>query len=249
MFTGKVFIITGANGRIGSALTDDLIKNGAKVIIADQNITYNKIRHSRQHLFFQSDLTKKKNIEKLIFKGRQKFGSIDGLIHCLYPKTKDWGTVAGSLNEKSLKENLFNQLGVAILTSQLIINYFLKEKIQGKLVLISSIQGLAAPKFNHYKGLKMYSPVEYTAIKSGIISVVKYFAKCYKKKGIAVNSVSPGGILDSQSKKFIKNYLNECGTKGLLNPNDIVGPISYLLSDYSKYINGQNLIIDDGWSL
>jgi NAD(P)-dependent dehydrogenase (short-subunit alcohol dehydrogenase family) len=41
MFTGKVFIITGANGRIGSALTDDLIKNGAKVIIADQNITYN----------------------------------------------------------------------------------------------------------------------------------------------------------------------------------------------------------------
>ena len=196
-----------------------------------QNFKFNKTNYPKEHLIFKSDLTKEKNIKKLLAEGKKKYGSIDGVIHCLYPKTKDWGTPAASLNAKSLKENLFKQLGVTILTAQLVINYFLKDKIKGKLILISSIQGVRSPKFNHYKGLNMHSPVEYTAIKSGIISMTKYFAKCYKKNGIAVNCVSPGGIFDGQPKKFIAKYLNECGNKGLLNGEDITGTIIHLLSD------------------
>ena len=70
-----------------------------------------------------------------------------------------------------------------------------------------------------------------------------------KKNGITVNCVSPGGILDRQPKKFIKKYLNECGKKGLLNAEDITGTIAYLLSDAANYINGQNIVVDDSWSL
>ena len=249
MLKNKVYIVTGANGRLGSALTDHLIKNSAKVIMADQNFKFNKTNYPKEHLIFKSDLTKEKNIKKLLAEGKKKYGSIDGVIHCLYPKTKDWGTPAASLNAKSLKENLFKQLGVTILTAQLVINYFLKDKIKGKLILISSIQGVRSPKFNHYEGLNMHSPVEYTAIKSGIISMTKYFAKCYKKNGIAVNCVSPGGIFDGQPKKFIAKYLNECGNKGLLNGEDITGTIIHLLSDAAKHTNGQNIVVDDSWSL
>ena len=249
MFENKVYLVTGSNGRLGFAVTNHLKKNGAKVIMADQDIRFNKLNYTKEHLILKCDLTKEKNIKKLLADGKKKYGSIDGVIHCLYPKTKDWGTPAASLNVKSLKENLFNQLGVTILTAQLVINYFLKYNISGKLILISSIQGVRSPKFDHYKGLNMHSPVEYTAIKSGIISVTKYFAKCYKKNGITVNCVSPGGIFDRQPKKFIKKYLNECGKKGLLNAEDITGTIAYLLSDAAKNINGQNIVVDDGWSL
>ena len=115
--------------------------------------------------------------------------------------------------------------------------------------MISSIQGIQAPKFEHYSNLKMSSPIEYSAIKSGVISITKYLSKYYKKKNIRVNCISPGGIEDNQPKLFKKRYKNSCNSKGLLDANDISNALKFLLSEKSKYINGQNLIIDDGWSL
>jgi NAD(P)-dependent dehydrogenase (short-subunit alcohol dehydrogenase family) len=49
--------------------------------------------------------------------------------------------------------------------------------------------------------------------------------------------------------KFKKRYKQSCLSKGLLNSEDLIGTIIFLLSDDSKYINGQNIIVDDGWSL
>ena len=72
---------------------------------------------------------------------------------------------------------------------------------------------------------------------------------CTKKKNISINCVSPGGIRDIQPKKFFIKYKKSCGTKGLLDSEDIIGSIIFLLSNSSTYINGQNIIVDDGWSL
>ena len=65
--------------------------------------------------------------------------------------------------------------------SQLIIKKFI-DYGGGNLIHISSIQGLGAPKFDHYENTNMTSPIEYNAIKSGIISVTKYLAKYYGGK-------------------------------------------------------------------
>ena len=108
---------------------------------------------------------------------------------------------------------------------------------------------MAAPKFEHYKGTDMISPIEYSAIKSGIISITKYLAKYYKQRNIRVNCISPGGIKNNQNKKFINKYKNSCNLKGLLDPEDLNETISFILDEKSKYINGQNIIIDDGWTL
>ena len=95
----------------------------------------------------------------------------------------------------------------------------------------------------------MKSPLDYTIIKSSIISVTKYLATKYGKYNININCVSPGGILNNQNKKFLKKYKSSCLTKGMLLGSDISGSILFLLSEDSNYINGQNIIIDDGWSL
>ncbi len=60
---------------------------------------------------------------------------------------------------------------------------------------------------------------------------------------------SPGGILDQQPESFLEIYRNSCTSKGMLDPTDVAGTVLFLLSDQSKYINGQNIVIDDGWSL
>ena len=95
----------------------------------------------------------------------------------------------------------------------------------------------------------MNSPVEYTALKFGIVGIVKYFAKLYGKFNINVNCISPGGILNKQPKIFIKNYKDDCLVKGMLDPDDLNSALEFLMNENSKMVNGQNLIIDDGWSL
>ena len=248
----KTIVITGGAGRIGSALAGDLIWRGHKVLLGDINssrlLKIKKKLNSKNIEIFQGDLTTKNSIDRLIKFGVKKFKSIDAAVHCAYPKSKKWGSRLQELDEIHLKKNLQNQLGGSIIFSQRIIKYFLKQK-KGNLILISSIQGIQTPKFEHYKGLNMTSPIEYSAIKSGIISITKYLSKYYRNKNIRINCVSPGGIKDNQPRIFIKRYRETCNSKGLLDGEDVSKLILFLLSDKSKYISGQNLIIDDGWSL
>ena len=127
-------------------------------------------------------------------------------------------------------------------------NHFISQGYRN-FIHISSIQGIAAPKFEHYEGTSMTSPIEYSAVKSGIIAMTRWMAKYHKNKNIRVNCVSPGGILDQQPYSFLKKYRESCTSKGMLDPTDVAGTVLFLLSDQSKYINGQNIVIDDGWSL
>jgi NAD(P)-dependent dehydrogenase (short-subunit alcohol dehydrogenase family) len=245
-------LITGGCGRIGSALTEKLLLSGYKVLIGDINknnlIKLHKNLNSPNLEIFTGDLTSKKYIDKFISFGLKKFKKIDSLIHCSYPKSRKWGASFEKIKASSIKEDLYNQLGATIILSQSIIKYFLKKR-GGNLILFSSIQGIQAPKFDHYRNLKIDSPIEYSAIKSGVISITKYLAKYYRNKNIRINSISPGGIKDSQPKLFVQRYKKSCNSKGLLDGSDLAGLVLFLLSTQSKYITGQNLVIDDGWSL
>ena len=95
----------------------------------------------------------------------------------------------------------------------------------------------------------MSSPIEYAAIKSGIISITRWLAKYYRDCGIRVNCVSPGGIRDAQPASFLEKYHQSCINIGMLKSEHVASAISFLLSPESMAINGQNIIVDDGWSL
>ena len=95
----------------------------------------------------------------------------------------------------------------------------------------------------------MTVPIEYAAIKAGLIHLTKYMAKYFKGMNIRVNTISPGGISDSQPEAFLENYKEECISKGMLDGHDLAGTLIYLLSDMSQYVNGQNIIVDDGFVL
>jgi NAD(P)-dependent dehydrogenase (short-subunit alcohol dehydrogenase family) len=247
----KTIAISGGLGKIGLSLALNLSKH-FNVVIGDINkmkfIKIKKKLHNKNIKFYKCNLCLSDDIKKFINFGVKQFKKIDFTIHCCYPRTNDWLQNFEKLNQSSLNINLSNQLGGSIIYSQQFIKYFLKNG-GGKIIHLSSIQGLSTPKFEHYKGLNMNSPIEYSAIKSGIISITKYLAKYYGQKNIQINCVSPGGIKNDQPKIFIKRYKKSCLTKGLLDYQDLHPLILFLLSDGSKYMNGQNIVIDDGWSL
>lgn len=139
-------------------------------------------------------------------------------------------------------------LGGYFVTSQVFAQYF-ESQSHGNIINISSIYGVVAPKFEIYDNTPMTMPVEYAAIKSGLIHLTKYMAKYFRGMNIKVNALSPGGIFDHQPKPFLEEYKKQCLNKGMLDANDLQGTLVYLLSDMSKFVNGENIIVDDGFSL
>ena len=119
----------------------------------------------------------------------------------------------------------------------------------GSIVNVGSIYGSLAPDFSLYKGLDMTMPAAYSAIKGGVINFTKYLASYSCRNGIRVNTVSPGGILDSQNINFIKRYSKKVPLGRMGNSFEISPAIIFLLSDSSSYITGQNIIIDGGYSI
>ena len=256
MLKNKIIVITGGAGLIGQKFVEAIIRHNGIAIIADINeensITVQhslmKKLHSDKIDVVKLDITKKESLKDCVSYLAEKYGRIDALVNNAYPRNKNYGRHFFDVEYGDFVENLGLNLGGYFIASQQFSKYF---QIQGygNIVNISSIYGVIPPKFEIYNNSKMTMPVEYAAFKSGLIHLTKYMAKYFKGMNIKVNAISPGGIFDYQPEAFIQAYNKECLTKGMLDPNDISETLVYLLSDMSTYVNGQNIIVDDGFTL
>lgn len=249
----KKILVAGAAGLLGSELVKELIQQGAKVVAADINIErlqerfsegYSNVNRSNLELK-QIDLSNKDLVVSL-------FDSIDGLtgaVNCSYPRNKNYGKHFYDVAIEDFNENISLNLGSSFLFMQQCADHFNKNKTPFSLVNISSVYGVIAPKFDIYENTPMTMPVEYAAIKSGLIHLSKYVTKYVANSNFRVNVVSPGGIFDNQPSDFLKAYKDETFGKGMLDVKDVLGTIVFLLSSMSDLVNGQNIVVDDGFSV
>ena len=93
----------------------------------------------------------------------------------------------------------------------------------------------------------MNNQIGYSVSKAGIIQLTKWFS-AYLAPKIRVNCITPGGIKRAQSKKFIESYSKLTLLNRMATEEDVISGILFLASESSKYITGQNIIIDGGWS-
>jgi NAD(P)-dependent dehydrogenase (short-subunit alcohol dehydrogenase family) len=256
MLKDKVIIITGGAGLIGQEFTRVVIENNGIAIIADINESLglnvkNKISlelNTTNIDFVKLDITSPQSLMDCISFLKNKYSKIDALVNNAYPRNKNYGKSFFNVNYDDFSENISLNLGGYFLSSQKFSDFF-KNQGFGNIINISSIYGVIAPKFEVYKSTNITTPVEYAVIKSALIHLTKYMAKYFKGMNIRVNSISPGGISDNQPGIFIKSYNEQCINKGMLDKSDLKGTLLYLLSDMSKYVNGQNIIVDDGFTL
>ena len=252
----SVVVVTGGAGLIGQEFVKSVVMNGGTGIIADINETVGqqvreKIIQESQNSnvdFIKLDINSKDSINEVITALHSKYLRIDALVNNAYPKNKKFGRDFFEVEYDDFCENVNMHLGGYFLSSQQMAEYF-KEQGYGNIVNMASIYGLIAPRYEIYENTPMTGSVEYAAIKSAIIHLTKFMAKKFKGMNIRVNSISPGGISDNQPESFLKKYNSLASSKGMLDRSDISGTLLYLLSDMSQYVNGQNIIVDDGWTL
>ena len=238
----KIIVVTGGNGLLGSAIIKKLKDHGAFVINLDISHKTNEILSN-----IECDITNKESIDHALAIILNKYNKIDGLVNNAYPRTRDWGNKFEDIKLASWKKNIDWQLNSYFYISQQVAIQMTKQK-SGSIINIASIYGVNGPDFTVYEGTSMTMPAGYAAIKGGLVNLTRYMASYFGPHQVRVNSVSPGGIFDNQNSIFVKNYEKKVPLQRMGVPEDIAPSISFLLSDDSKYITGQNLIIDGGWT-
>jgi NAD(P)-dependent dehydrogenase (short-subunit alcohol dehydrogenase family) len=238
----KIIIVTGGNGLLGKDIIARISAEGALCINVDINHETNK-----ELTEIKCDITDNKSTDNAIDKIIEKFGRIDGLVNNAYPRTTDWGNKFEDIHYDSWKKNVDWQLNTYFYFSQKVSKYMVKSQV-GSIINMASIYGIVGPDFGVYEGTSMTMPAAYSAIKGGIINFTRYLAAYLGPNNVRVNAVSPGGIFDNQNTIFVDNYVKKVPMRRMGLPDDISPMVVFLLSDEAKYITGQNIIIDGGWT-
>lgn len=252
---GKIVVVTGGAGLLGKQFCIEVARQGGVAVVADCDAgaagrVANEIAadYPGHAVAATLDITDAESATALIETLKTRYGRIDALVNNAYPRNKNYGRKLEEVNYADFCDNLGMHLGGYFLMSQQFALFFRRQGY-GNIVNLASIYGVVAPRFAIYADTPMTMPVEYAAIKSGVIHLTKYFAQYFKADGIRVNTLSPGGIFDNQPESFVANYNAMAGKKGMLKPDDILGSLVFLLSDASHYMTGQNLVVDDGFTL
>lgn len=243
----EYILITGSNGLLGSSLTKLFLENNFNIIATYNQNQKNLIKIKKKYknlilIKFNPNIVSSYNeLFKKISKNKIKI--IAAINSMVIRPSKNGANDRLSLWKKSIVVNS----EATYLFSKFFCKYFYKKKISGSLINIGSIYSCIGPDFNIYKNENFELEPDYLYNKFGMYGLTKYFASKYGKFNIRVNMVSPGGIINNQSKTFIKKYSSKTFLKRMCYKDEVFGLVKYLSTNESSYMTGQNLILDGGY--
>ncbi len=255
---GKVAIVTGGAGQLGTEYVRALLVAGASVAAFDLNMDnpsgcLGEI-NSEKLIRVESDITDRESVVKGLEKVLSLLGppsilinnaSIDAPPNAEEQETGPFETYPESSWDIMIDINLKS----VFLCCQVIGGY-MAESHGGSVINISSIYGILSPdqRIYEYKDKPFFKPVSYSVSKSGVLNLTRYLATYWAKKGVRVNTLTLGGVFNHQDKTFLANYNNKVPLGRMAKHDEYNGAILFLSSEASSYMTGSNLIVDGGFS-
>lgn len=264
---GKVAIVTGALGQLGSQFANELLKRGAKVAVFGRNINSEKIDklYSRKDLdeknvlFYRVDINDKQTIKEALDKVVEQLGVPHILVNNAGIDTQPSAPPEVSGPFENFPEEVFREVVDVNLVGTFLmiqaVGALMAAEGRGSIINIGSIYGMLSPVQDIYAykkektGIPFIKPVAYSAAKSGIYNLTRYCATYWAKRGVRVNTLTPSGVFrDTQDNEFQANYCARMPVGRMARPEEYNGVIIFLSSDASLYMTGANLVMDGGWT-
>jgi 2-deoxy-D-gluconate 3-dehydrogenase len=241
---GKVAIVTGCDTGLGQGMAVGLAQAGCDIVginIVEPVDTIAKVEAlGRRFLSLKADVSKTDELPGLVDKAVSHFGKIDILVNnagiirredAINFSEKDWDDVM-NINIKSV-----------FFMSQAVARQFIAQGHGGKIVNIASMLSFQG-------GIRVPS---YTASKSGVMGITRLMANEWAKHGVNVNAIAPGYMATNNTAALRADEERNAEILGRIpanrwgTPDDLMGPVVFLSSTASDYINGYTIAVDGGW--
>ena len=249
-FSNKNVLVTGATGQLGRQFCEAFAREGASVWASDIDIdlcgsVLDKLEGPQQHhplLLNVADPYSVKSAFEII---NEASGCVDIIIN-------NAGIAVFSPFEERTFDEFMEVLkvntGGTFLCIQEGSRLMREHNISGSIINIGSIYGIVSGDPRIYTDCSRKTPECYGASKAAVIHMTKYFGVHLAEYGIRVNCISPGGIENKQGDDFIKNYSYRTPLNRMADETEISGTAVFLCSEDAKYITGQNMVVDGGWT-
>lgn len=243
---GKTIVITGGASGIGRQSAIDFSNSGANIVLFDINeeqmaVTKGLCNPEVNCRYYRCDLTDSGGLEAVVSQAVAENGLIDGMLHCAgIEKTLPYNKLSAADYDRIYSVNVIGCMNL--------LKYLTKKSNRAenaKYVLIASITAVVGRP----------GVAAYAASKGAIVSVVKTLALEMAQKGLTINCISPGTILTPLMQSMMESLTDEQQAErksgfplGLGLPSDIANTAMFLLSDGARWITGQNIIVDGGYT-
>ena len=249
--SGRVAMITGGAGHLGSALAEGLAELGADIVLldCDQKLATAKVQALQaQHQIKAVALTVDLQNEEEIRSVPDRLQQLDILVHCAaLVGTSDlagWAVPFEQQRSDTWRRALEVNL-TAVFTLTQACYPLLKRSQHGSVIHVGSIYGMVGPDMDLYEGTLLGNPAAYAASKGGLAQLTRWLASNLAPE-VRVNTLTPGGIFRDQAEPFLSRYTKKTLLKRMAREEDFKGAVAYLASDLSAYVTGQNLVVDGG---
>jgi NAD(P)-dependent dehydrogenase (short-subunit alcohol dehydrogenase family) len=247
--SGKVAIITGAGGGIGSATATLLAVRGAAVVLADIQLqSAERAAAAVEHaggsaLALHVDLRSEESIAALVQSALRRFERIDVLCNNAADLSPDLANRDGDI--ESMEAEVWDRtFAVNLRGTMLCCKHVLPHMVRlggGSIINTASNLGMQGN----------LGQAAYAASKAAIIQLTRSIATSHGRRGIRCNSVSPGLVMtpaarDNLPPQLHKIVASETLTPYLGIPEDIAHAVAYLASEESRYVTAHNLVVDGG---
>jgi NAD(P)-dependent dehydrogenase (short-subunit alcohol dehydrogenase family) len=250
---GKKVWVTGGAGYLGSAITIELDRVGAKVLCFDLPGKAEAL--VREHKLvntvpLSADINDAANLPAVLDRLLAEHGVPDGVVHL----------VTASSSGKRLEvlsPDEFQRTFDLALTPSFILCRSLAERMKvrrsGSIILFSSMYGVVAPDKSIYHDPMAPNPIDYGASKAATLQLSRYLAMHYGPDGVRFNCITPGPFPNPTVQKNHPDFIADLNKKTVLQRvgqnQEIVGPTLFLLTDSASFVTGHSLVVDGGWTI
>jgi gluconate 5-dehydrogenase len=249
---GRVAVVTGGRGHLGSVLARALAEAGSRVIVtsrdakrADAVARFLPNSSGEEHFGVALDQTDASSIDQCVEAVLHKAGQIDVLVNNAHEAiSHDWETITS----EEFSRHFANITGYFLLARH-VRNQAVERGASASIVMLGSMYGVVGSYPDAYQGLGPASPAAYHALKGGIVHLTRHLAVYWAKDNVRVNCLSPGPFpSEAANPQMVERLAGKSPMGRMGKPHELKGALLLLASDAGSYITGQNLIVDGGWT-
>ena len=250
---GRVAVVTGGMGQLGSVYVRGLAERGVRVAVFD--VADGEVPDGARA--FEVDVTDRASIESAVREVEAEWGVPHLLVNnaALDSPPDAPAEEVGPFEtypEESFDAVLDVNVKGTFLCCQSIGGAMAREG-RGSIVNVSSVYGLLSPvqdlyEFRRQRGETFVKPVAYSVSKSAVLNLTRYLATYWAKSGVRVNTLTLAGVWNDQPAEFIEAYAERVPMGRMLEAQEALGAVVFLASDASSYVTGANVVVDGGWS-